>query len=109
MTQTLAWIAACDADDIEEEDVLRFDHKDRTYAIYRIELGFFASDGHCTHEDAHLADGFVLGDQIECPRHQGRFHIPSGKPMCAPVCKHLKLHPTRVENGRVMIGLEDEA
>jgi hypothetical protein len=29
--------------------------------------------------------------------------------MCAPVCKHLKLHPTRVEDGRVMIGVEDEA
>ena len=26
---------ACDADDIDEEDVIRFDHDGRTFAIYR--------------------------------------------------------------------------
>ena len=31
------WIEACAADDIDEEDVIRFDHGGRTYAIYRTE------------------------------------------------------------------------
>ena len=109
MTQTVVWIVACNADDIEEEDVLRFDRGEKSYAIYRIEQGFFASDGHCTHEDAHLADGFVLGDQIECPRHQGRFHVPTGKAVRAPVCNHLKTHPIRVEGGQVFVGVGPDA
>ena len=29
------WIEACAADDIDEEDVIRFDHGGRTFAIYR--------------------------------------------------------------------------
>ena len=29
------WIAVCDLDDIDPEDVLRFDHDGRTFAIYR--------------------------------------------------------------------------
>lgn len=29
------WVAACDADDIDEEDVMRFDHDGRSFAIYR--------------------------------------------------------------------------
>jgi 3-phenylpropionate/trans-cinnamate dioxygenase ferredoxin component len=32
---TASWIEACAADDIELEDVLRFDHDGRTFAIYR--------------------------------------------------------------------------
>ena len=29
------WVDACDADEIDAEDVIRFDHGDRTFAIYR--------------------------------------------------------------------------
>ena len=29
-----SWIRACAADDIDEEDVLGFDHGDNTYCIY---------------------------------------------------------------------------
>jgi hypothetical protein len=29
------WVAACAADDIVPEDVVRFDHGGRTFAIYR--------------------------------------------------------------------------
>ena len=45
------WVRACAVDDVEPEDVIRFDHTGRTYAIYRSrDDEFFASDGYCTHE-----------------------------------------------------------
>lgn len=105
MAETLTWVVACSTDDIDEEDVMRFDHAGGTYAIYHVNGQFYASNGWCTHEKAHLADGFVLGDQIECPRHQGRFHVPTGKALRAPVCEHLKTHPVRVEGDQVLVGL----
>jgi 3-phenylpropionate/trans-cinnamate dioxygenase ferredoxin component len=105
MVETLKWVVACRKSDIDEEDVLRFDHGSDTYAIYHVNGQFYASDGWCTHEKAHLADGFVLGDQVECPRHQGRFHVPTGKALCAPVCKHLQTHPVRFEGDAVLIGV----
>ena len=39
------WIKACAVDDIDEEDVIRFDHGERTFAIYRTEGGIYATDG----------------------------------------------------------------
>jgi 3-phenylpropionate/trans-cinnamate dioxygenase ferredoxin component len=104
-TSNIKWIAACATGDIDEEDVIRFDHDGASYALYRIDEGFFASDGWCTHEHAHLADGFVVNGEIECPLHQGRFDIITGKPMSPPVCVHLKTHPVRVENGEVLLGV----
>jgi 3-phenylpropionate/trans-cinnamate dioxygenase ferredoxin subunit len=97
------WIQACAADDIDEEDLLRFDHADKTYCIYNTPAGFFATDGFCTHEDEHLENGIVIDCVIECPLHQGRFDIRSGAALSAPVCVDLKIWPVKVEAGSIYI------
>jgi 3-phenylpropionate/trans-cinnamate dioxygenase ferredoxin subunit len=101
------WVAACAVDAIDEEDVIRFDHAGRTFAVYRLEGdAYYATDGLCTHEQAHLADGLVMDGIIECPKHNGRFDIRTGKARRAPVCVDLRTYPVRVEDGKVMLGLE---
>ena len=100
------WIEVCAADDIDAEDVRRFDHDGKTYAIYRSpEDRYFATDGLCTHEKIHLAGGFVADDLIECPKHNGRFNYKTGEAKGAPVCVNLKTYPTKVEGGRVFLEL----
>ena len=98
------WIDACAENDIEDEDVVRFDHGDRTFAIYRsLDGEFFCTDGLCTHEQVHLADGLVMDDTIECPKHNGRFNYQSGAALRTPACVALATYPTKVESGRVWI------
>ena len=98
------WVDACSADDIENEEVIRFDHGGRTFAIYRSPDGeFFVTDGLCTHEKVHLADGLVMDDIIECPKHSGRFNYRTGEAKGAPVCVNLRTYPVRVENERVFV------
>ncbi len=99
------WTLVCAADKIDEEDVYRFDHEGKTFAVYNTPKGFFASDGLCTHEEAHLADGLVIGTVIECPLHQGRFDIVTGKAKSPPVCIDLKTYPVKVEDDQVFIQL----
>jgi 3-phenylpropionate/trans-cinnamate dioxygenase ferredoxin subunit len=100
------WVDACAADEIEREDVIRFDHEGRTYAIIRAaDDRYFATDGFCTHERTHLADGLVMDSTIECPKHNGRFDFRTGAAKGAPVCIDLKTYPVRVENGRVKLQL----
>jgi 3-phenylpropionate/trans-cinnamate dioxygenase ferredoxin component len=100
------WIDACAPDDIEEEDVIRFDHGGVTLTIYRLGNDrFFATAGLCTHESVHLADGLVMGKIIECPKHNGRFDIPTGQAKGAPACINLKTYPVKVEAGRVFVDL----
>ena len=101
------WIEACAVDDIEKEDVIRFDHDGRTFAIYRSpDDGFYATDGLCTHEHAYLADGLVLDNLVECPKHNGRFDYRTGAAMGAPVCINLKTYPVKIEGGSVFISLD---
>jgi len=101
------WIEACEADEIDKEDVIRFDHAGRTFAIYRsVEDAYFATDGLCTHEKVHLADGLVMGNIIECPKHNGRFDYKTGAAKGAPVCLDLKTYPVKVEAGQVYLQIE---
>jgi 3-phenylpropionate/trans-cinnamate dioxygenase ferredoxin subunit len=101
------WVEACAADDIEEEDVVRFDHGGRTFAVYRLAGdAYYATDGLCTHERVHLADGLVTGTVIECPKHNGRFDVRTGAAKGAPVCVDLRTYPVRLEGGKVLIGLD---
>jgi 3-phenylpropionate/trans-cinnamate dioxygenase ferredoxin subunit len=102
----LTWVRVCDVDDVDMEDVIRFDWGDRTYAIYRSpEDTFHATDGLCTHERAHLADGLVMGNIIECPKHNGRFDYRSGAAKRVPARTDLYTHPIKVQDGTVFIGL----
>lgn len=101
---TKTWVETCSAGEIEAEDVVRFDHDGLTYAIYRNEDdAFFATAGLCTHEKVHLADGLVMGNIIECPKHNGRFDYRTGEAKGAPVCVNLLTYPVKVENGAVFI------
>lgn len=98
------WVEACDVEDVDEEDVIRWEYAGRTYAIYRSpDDVFFATDGLCTHERIHLADGLVMGDIVECPKHNGRFNYKTGRGQGAPVCVDLQTYPVRVTGGKVSV------
>jgi 3-phenylpropionate/trans-cinnamate dioxygenase ferredoxin component len=100
------WIPVCPVDDIDPEDVIRFDHAGRTFAIYRSARGeVFATDGLCTHEQVHLADGLVIDETIECPKHNGRFNYQTGAPLRAPVCVALATYPARIQGGMIEVQL----
>lgn len=99
------WIDVCGTHEIDQEDLIRWDHGGRSFAIYNTGQGFFATDGFCTHEEQHLEDGLVIGMVIECPRHGGRFDIACGRALSPPVCDGLATYPVEVRGDRLFIRL----
>jgi 3-phenylpropionate/trans-cinnamate dioxygenase ferredoxin subunit len=100
------WVVACAVDDLEPDDVLAFNVGERVYAVYRTSDGeFFASDGLCTHQRAPLCDGLVMDGFIECPKHNGRFDLRTGRVLRAPAMVDLPVYPVRVEGDRVYVDL----
>jgi len=100
------WLDVCSADELEPDDVVRFDHGERTFAVYRTsESRYFATDGLCTHGRVHLSGGFVDGTIIECPKHNGRFDIITGAAKATPATVALGCYPARVVDGVVQIAV----
>jgi MocE subfamily Rieske [2Fe-2S] domain protein len=100
------WVEICVSDFLKKEDVIRFDHQQKSYAIYRTADGVLhATDGTCTHGNTHLADGFVKGRLIECPKHNGRFDITDGSPQRPPACVALKTYRVREHDEKIFLDL----
>lgn len=99
-----SWVDVCDAEEIEAEEALRFDYEGKTYAIYRNdEDEYYCTDGLCTHEDVHLAEGMVMENTVECPKHSSIFDFTTGEVETPPACENLQTYSTKLENGRVLI------
>ncbi|WP_438480692.1 NADH:ubiquinone reductase (Na(+)-transporting) subunit F [Oleiharenicola lentus] len=100
------WIEVCAAADLGQEDVIRFDHRRKSYALIRNAAGVLhATDGFCTHGNVHLSDGWVKGDFIECPKHNGRFFLADGSPARAPICRGLGTYPIEERAGRLWLNV----
>jgi 3-phenylpropionate/trans-cinnamate dioxygenase ferredoxin subunit len=59
----------------------------------------------CTHQDASLSDGEIVGDELECPLHGGAFEIKTGKPASMPVVTPAEVYQIRIEGDQILIGI----
>tara|TARA_B100000886_G_scaffold164270_1_gene112021 strand:+ start:5333 stop:5653 length:321 start_codon:yes stop_codon:yes gene_type:complete len=70
-----------EVEDIEIGTVENFEHDEINYAIFRIEAGFFATQGNCTCADRSLlSESSIEGEELECPSCGNTFSIVSGDP-----------------------------
>jgi Na+-transporting NADH:ubiquinone oxidoreductase subunit F len=53
----------------------------------------------------HLSDGLIVGNTIECPKHNGRFYLGDGSPARAPICRGLATYPIEERAGRLVINI----
>jgi naphthalene 1,2-dioxygenase system ferredoxin subunit len=100
------WIEAMSVDALPTDDVIGVEVAGRDIAIYRVGAEFYATDNICTHAEARLCDGFLIGHEIECPLHQARFDVRDGRPTCEPAEEPLRSYPVKVEGQRVWLRLD---
>jgi len=65
-----------------------------------------AWDGTCTHEEADLSTGFLLGERVTCPLHLSQFDLTTGEAVNPPATVPLKKFIVIVENGEVYVELD---
>ena len=99
----MAWQKVARADALGDGKVVEVDGT--SVALYRIGDAIYATEGKCTHAEALLADGWVEDGEIECPLHQARFDIRTGKALCEPAIEDLRTYAVKVEAGGVLIDL----
>lgn len=76
----------------------------RVIALYHTAQGFFATDNVCPHRGGPLAEGDLIGNEINCPWHLWGFDVATG--LCAgnPEIR-VAAHEVRVEDERVLVRL----
>lgn len=97
------WSKVAAADEVPEEGTLRVRCGGEPVCLYNLAGTIYATHDVCTHGQASLAEGFIAGEDIECPLHQGRFHIPTGKAVGVPCTEDLRVYRVKVDDGSVYI------
>ena len=105
-TMTLSWVATLPPSALDEHGVARANANGLNVALYVVDGEYFATADLCTHGQASLSDGYLDGELIECPLHQGKFDVRDGKPTCAPVTEAIRSYPVKIDAGRVFLSLD---
>ena len=75
-------------------------------ALYRLEEQIYAIDDVCTHAFALLSQGFIEDGAIECPLHQAKFDIATGKCLAGPATADLNRYAVRIEGDDIYVSTE---
>lgn len=97
------WTKVANSADVPEDGTLLVQLDAEPVCLYNLSGKIFATHDTCTHGQASLADGFIEGEEIECPLHQGRFHIPTGKAVGVPCTEDIRSYAVKIEDGAVLI------
>jgi nitrite reductase/ring-hydroxylating ferredoxin subunit len=103
MTDDLTWHAVAKTSDLSPGEVMYVEVGNDPVALINLEGEFFALHDMCTHEDASLSDGEVIGDEIECPMHGGAFEIRTGLPANFPVVVPVETYAVKIVDDAVLV------
>lgn len=99
----MEWVRVAAAADVPEDGTLPVRFRGEPVCLYNFGGRIYATHDRCTHEEASLADGFIVDGKIECPLHQGMFDIATGKAVAEPCTIDLKVYLTKVKDGQVLL------
>ncbi|HUH36677.1 MAG TPA: Rieske 2Fe-2S domain-containing protein [Spongiibacteraceae bacterium] len=102
------WFAIAFSEDLKPGQILSLHRLGRDIVLYRTEQGqAIAVDAYCPHVGAHLGEGRVLGEELQCVFHHWRYG-PDGRCAHAPRAKRtpavsLDSYPLRERNSLLFI------
>ncbi len=103
--EAVEWHAVAKLSELEDEEPEHSRIGDTLVCVVKLEDDIYAINDVCTHEFALLSEGFVDDGEIECPLHQARFNLKSGKCTALPAEQDVASYPVKVEGDQVYVGL----
>lgn len=99
----MEWKDAGAAEDVTGDTPLSATVEGKSVGVYLLDGKYYALEDVCPHAEALLSQGFVEGEEIECPLHGARFHIPSGRCTKEPGGRDLACYEAKREGERILV------
>jgi nitrite reductase/ring-hydroxylating ferredoxin subunit len=101
------FVKVANVDDIPSGEAMQVEVGGQPCALVRADGQVFCVHDICTHEHAHLSEGFVEGFEIECPLHGSIFDVRTGEVKSLPATEDLKTFNVKVEGGDVLVEVDN--
>lgn len=97
------WVKVASTGDIKPGQVIAVEIDREEIALANVEGEFLAVSDVCSHEYVLLHDGFVEGDEIECPQHGSMFSLRTGEVRNLPATQPIPTYAVKVEGSEILI------
>ena len=98
------WVRVASVDDFPTVgDSREVVHNGKEYVIFRLDDGFYCTQGSCSHEFSPLSDGLVDGCEVYCEKHGSRFDIKTGAVLSPPADREIQTFQLRVEGADILV------
>lgn len=81
--------------------------ENRRVLVIGTDDGWWAADAECPHAGGPLEQAVLSGCLLVCPWHEAVFDARSGAALRGPARRPLRTYPTTVQNGTVLIEIEE--
>jgi naphthalene 1,2-dioxygenase system ferredoxin subunit len=105
MAEGERWVRVASRSKLGEGDMIGVTAEGKEIALYDVGGSVYATDNVCTHAFAVLTDGWLDGDEIECPLHAGRFNVTTGKGLGPPIPCDIQTYEVRVVDDAIEVAL----
>ena len=106
MNEEIEPILVGEIDDIEIGSVENFEYEDNNFAIFRLESGFFSTQGNCNCEErAPLSEAEIEEEELECVSCGNTYSIVSGDCISEPELDSLRVYDIYEEEGSIYLNL----
>ncbi len=96
-------------DDLKDGEMQACSAGETKVLLARVNGRFHAVGATCPHYGAPLAEGALCGERLICPWHHASFDVTTGDLLEPPALDALPRYEVKVEDGRVIAVLPDEA
>jgi 3-phenylpropionate/trans-cinnamate dioxygenase ferredoxin subunit len=79
---------------------------DEEVALCNVDGEIYAIANVCTHDDGPLGAGYLLGDEIECPRHGARFNVRTGAVKTLPAIVPIPTYEVMIDGDDILVDLD---
>jgi 3-phenylpropionate/trans-cinnamate dioxygenase ferredoxin subunit len=98
------FVAVARVGEIPEGGVKVVRLEDQSVAVFHVGGRYWALEDVCTHDGGPLAEGYLDGEVIECPRHGARFSVKDGSALSLPATAAVPAYAVRVVGEEIQVG-----
>jgi nitrite reductase/ring-hydroxylating ferredoxin subunit len=102
----MAFLKAAKLNDVPEGHLKVFEVGDEDIALANVDGEIFAVANVCTHDRGPLGEGYLFGDEVECPRHGARFCVRDGQVRSLPAIVPVPTFEVKVEGDDILVDMD---
>jgi 3-phenylpropionate/trans-cinnamate dioxygenase ferredoxin subunit len=102
----MAFVKAAKVSDVPQGQVKVVEVGYEDVALCNVDGEIYAVANVCTHDDGPLGEGYLVGNEIECPRHGARFDVRSGEVRSLPAIVPIPTFEVKIEGDDILVDVE---